>query len=163
VRRGQVGGVPPQRVREGGLEPPRPLGHRILSPARLPVPALSRCKRAGQSICGLGNRHRDEVRCLLPCVWAGIFLDSSRVTTACHALASAWRWSTLQACARPVTLLANRHHRPLNDVSVPLPPTSCLGLAGLRRTMNSEAVLPAAFDNADVISRASTYPPTTSL
>ncbi len=36
-------------VREGGLEPPRPFGHRILSPARLPVPALSRCKRAAQS------------------------------------------------------------------------------------------------------------------
>src|SRR5439155_14163906 len=40
-------------VREGGLEPPRPAGHRILSPARLPIPALSRaCKAAGQSICG---------------------------------------------------------------------------------------------------------------
>ena len=29
-------------VRKGGLEPPRPLGHRILSPARLPIPPLSR-------------------------------------------------------------------------------------------------------------------------
>jgi hypothetical protein len=29
-------------VRKGGLEPPRPFGHRILSPARLPVPPLSR-------------------------------------------------------------------------------------------------------------------------
>ena len=29
-------------VREGRLELPRPLGHRILSPARLPVPPLSR-------------------------------------------------------------------------------------------------------------------------
>src|SRR4051812_8251170 len=29
-------------VRKGGVEPPRPFGHRILSPARLPVPPLSR-------------------------------------------------------------------------------------------------------------------------
>src|SRR5204862_6274851 len=29
-------------VRKGGLEPPWPFGHRILSPARLPVPPLSR-------------------------------------------------------------------------------------------------------------------------
>ena len=29
-------------VRKGGFEPPRPLGHRILNPARLPVPPLSR-------------------------------------------------------------------------------------------------------------------------
>src|SRR5436190_1166351 len=28
-------------VRKGGVEPPRPYGHRILSPARLPVPPLS--------------------------------------------------------------------------------------------------------------------------
>ena len=28
-------------VRKGGVEPPRPFGHRILSPARLPVPPLS--------------------------------------------------------------------------------------------------------------------------
>jgi hypothetical protein len=28
--------VPGRRVREGGVEPPRPFGHRILSPARLP-------------------------------------------------------------------------------------------------------------------------------
>ena len=27
-------------VRKGGLEPPRPLGHRILNPARIPVPPL---------------------------------------------------------------------------------------------------------------------------
>jgi hypothetical protein len=29
-------------VRKGGLEPPQPCGYRILSPARLPVPPLSR-------------------------------------------------------------------------------------------------------------------------
>ena len=29
-------------VRKGGLEPPRPLGHQILSLARLPIPPLSR-------------------------------------------------------------------------------------------------------------------------
>ena len=29
-------------VRKGGLEPPRPFGHWILSPARLPIPPLSR-------------------------------------------------------------------------------------------------------------------------
>src|SRR5512143_2544151 len=28
-------------VRKGGLEPPRPFGHWILSPARLPIPPLS--------------------------------------------------------------------------------------------------------------------------
>src|SRR5438876_6258015 len=52
-------------VREGRLELPRPLGHRILSPARLPVPPLSRqvpgirlscsvnggCVPYGQSCC----------------------------------------------------------------------------------------------------------------
>src|SRR5205823_2390498 len=27
-------------VRKGGVEPPRPCGHRILSPARLPIPPL---------------------------------------------------------------------------------------------------------------------------
>ena len=32
------------RVRKGGLEPPRVLPHRILNPARLPVPPLSRVK-----------------------------------------------------------------------------------------------------------------------
>jgi len=30
-----------QRVRKGGLEPPRVLPHRILNPARLPIPPLS--------------------------------------------------------------------------------------------------------------------------
>ena len=29
-------------VRKGGVEPPKPFGYRILSPARLPVPPLSR-------------------------------------------------------------------------------------------------------------------------
>src|SRR5262245_43784260 len=33
---------PSEEVRKGGVEPPRPFGHRILSPARLPVPPLSR-------------------------------------------------------------------------------------------------------------------------
>ena len=29
-------------VREGGLEPPHPFGHRHLKPARLPIPPLAR-------------------------------------------------------------------------------------------------------------------------
>jgi hypothetical protein len=43
----------PKLVRKGGVEPPRPFGHRILSPARLPVPPLSRRKHA--------NLHRSTV------------------------------------------------------------------------------------------------------
>jgi hypothetical protein len=35
--------VAAQKVREGRLELPRPFGHWILSPARLPIPPLSRC------------------------------------------------------------------------------------------------------------------------
>src|SRR5947199_9435801 len=35
-------------VREGRLELPRPLGHRILSPARLPVPPLSRMRSVNE-------------------------------------------------------------------------------------------------------------------
>src|SRR5204863_2498607 len=42
-------GVPGQDTRtyvlavgEGGVEPPRPCGHRILNPARLPIPPLAR-------------------------------------------------------------------------------------------------------------------------
>ena len=41
------------KVRKGGVEPPKPFGYRILSPARLPVPPLSRgstvtcCRRLG--------------------------------------------------------------------------------------------------------------------
>src|ERR1039458_4111119 len=31
-------------VGEGGLEPPRPCGHRNLNPARLPIPPLARCR-----------------------------------------------------------------------------------------------------------------------
>ncbi len=49
-------------MREGGFEPPRPFGHRILSPARLPVPALSRCNRAGQSVCRARTSRRAQVR-----------------------------------------------------------------------------------------------------
>src|SRR3954452_21266392 len=32
-------------VGEGGLEPPRPFGHRNLNPARLPIPPLARVTR----------------------------------------------------------------------------------------------------------------------
>ena len=32
-------------VREGGLEPPHPCGHRNLNPARLPIPPLPRSER----------------------------------------------------------------------------------------------------------------------
>src|SRR5438876_6853969 len=35
-------------VPENGVEPSRPCGHRILSPARLPVPPLGHCKRITQ-------------------------------------------------------------------------------------------------------------------
>ena len=35
-----------QLVREGGLEPPHPFGHRNLNPARLPIPPLARSERA---------------------------------------------------------------------------------------------------------------------
>src|SRR5579862_899699 len=35
----------PPSVREGGLEPPRPCGHRNLNPARLPIPPLARERR----------------------------------------------------------------------------------------------------------------------
>src|SRR4051794_33916036 len=39
------------RVGEGGVEPPRPFGHRNLNPARLPIPPLARgeTKRHGSS------------------------------------------------------------------------------------------------------------------
>ena len=39
---GSVGTSTTQKVREGGFEPPRPLGHWDLNPARLPVPPLPR-------------------------------------------------------------------------------------------------------------------------
>src|SRR6478609_705731 len=34
-------GVPHHRVREGGVEPPRPFGHTDLNRARLPIPPLA--------------------------------------------------------------------------------------------------------------------------
>src|SRR5690606_661035 len=40
--------VPVIPVREGGLEPPRVLPHRLLRPARLPVPPLSRVRTAAR-------------------------------------------------------------------------------------------------------------------
>ena len=43
-------------VRKGGIEPPRLLPHRILSPARLPIPPLSRSKnRSPSDFCNLGS------------------------------------------------------------------------------------------------------------
>ena len=42
--------LPSDPVREGGFEPPRPFGHRILSPARLPGSATLALKRAGQGV-----------------------------------------------------------------------------------------------------------------
>ncbi len=36
----------PANVREGGFEPPRPFGHRILSPARLPGSATLAIRKA---------------------------------------------------------------------------------------------------------------------
>ena len=48
----QVRSLPMSRditlVREGGLEPPRPYGHRNLYPARLPIPPLARVKKTRQ-------------------------------------------------------------------------------------------------------------------
>ena len=35
-------------VREGGLEPPHPFGHRNLNPARLPIPPLALGSSAGE-------------------------------------------------------------------------------------------------------------------
>ena len=40
-------------VPENGVEPSRPCGHRILSPARLPVPPLGHDERISQKITGL--------------------------------------------------------------------------------------------------------------
>src|SRR6185295_6609193 len=39
-------GCTSEGVRKGGVEPPKPFGYRILSPARLPVPPLSRGRGA---------------------------------------------------------------------------------------------------------------------
>ena len=53
-------------VREGGLEPPHPFGHRHLKPARLPIPPLARgtplkkcsLERSATPLdCGRGNLH----------------------------------------------------------------------------------------------------------
>ena len=38
--------VKTSRVGEGGLEPPRPCGHRNLNPARLPIPPLAQSGEA---------------------------------------------------------------------------------------------------------------------
>src|SRR5690349_2719519 len=43
-------------VRKGGLEPPRPLGHWILSPARLPIPPLSHADIVKQVAEDMRNR-----------------------------------------------------------------------------------------------------------
>jgi hypothetical protein len=47
----------PACVREGGLEPPRPLGHRILSPARLPHSATLASAPTVRQIRGRSSRH----------------------------------------------------------------------------------------------------------
>ena len=44
------------RVGEGGLEPPRPFGHRNLNPARLPIPPLARVEGSGQRAVLAGYR-----------------------------------------------------------------------------------------------------------
>src|SRR5262245_53209407 len=51
-------------VRKGGVEPPKPFGYRILSPARLPVPPLSRATPARDAAGRVRQllrvaRHRD--------------------------------------------------------------------------------------------------------
>ena len=45
-------------MRKGGLEPPRVLPHRILNPARLPVPPLSRVVGAESRGTGNSAAHR---------------------------------------------------------------------------------------------------------
>src|SRR5262245_14007439 len=52
-------------VRKGGVEPPKPFGYRILSPARLPVPPLSRQQIPMLSPSFLGDRlpDPDDFRC----------------------------------------------------------------------------------------------------
>src|SRR4029079_1465826 len=47
-----------KKVPERGLEPPRPCGHWILSPARLPIPPLRRVfyKISGSRLGGKGRR-----------------------------------------------------------------------------------------------------------
>jgi DNA adenine methylase len=47
-------------VRKGGVEPPKPCGYRILSPARLPVPPLSRAAQVVLYISILGVRVSDS-------------------------------------------------------------------------------------------------------
>ena len=42
IRETRLGMVINDLVRKGGIEPPRVLSHRILNPARLPIPPLSR-------------------------------------------------------------------------------------------------------------------------
>src|SRR5579884_1540237 len=43
---------PTAPVGEGGLEPPRPCGHRNLNPARLPIPPLARVEPSGYRFRG---------------------------------------------------------------------------------------------------------------
>ena len=40
-------GVADELVRKGGIEPPRPCGHKILNLARLPIPPLSHAAQGG--------------------------------------------------------------------------------------------------------------------
>ncbi len=47
-------------VRTGGLEPPRPLGHWDLNPARLPVPPRPRCADRRGSRAAVGGAHRSR-------------------------------------------------------------------------------------------------------
>jgi hypothetical protein len=65
-------------VREGGLEPPHPYGHRNLNPARLPIPPLARADRQGIA----GGRwivHR-EPACTkrAPVRWVGLGVVGTR-------------------------------------------------------------------------------------
>ena len=53
-------------VRKGGLEPPRPFGHRILNPARLPIPPLSRGRAARVRNVRAARRREPGPRFRLP-------------------------------------------------------------------------------------------------
>ena len=73
-------------MRKGGLEPPRVLPHRILNPARLPVPPLSRGQwdtrkaprpqgnRSAASMTGRGQPPR------APCALGGVIRNVARAS-----------------------------------------------------------------------------------
>ena len=65
-------------MRKGGFEPPQPFGHRILNPARLPVPPLSRYPQSQKSLTPV------SIQATTP-VWtpAGLPASSASTVTGC--------------------------------------------------------------------------------